>query len=146
MSEEIIEAQNLTKRNCAEIGELKQRSQSTNPTTIQSQIKYALPTFGAMPADKPICFLRALINYLTAASATSENFKYIIEQALRGSAYEWWENVEESIVNVRDFREKFTAKYWSEGVQNKIRRELEFGFYKGEGHEIRSEYVICIMT
>ena len=144
MSEEIIETQNLAKKNCAEIRELKQRSEGTGPTATPPQIKYTLPTFSTMPADKPIRFLRALINYLTAVSATTENFKYIIEQALRGSAYEWWENIEESIVNIRGFREKFTAKYWSEGVQNKIRRELEFGFYKGEGHQTRSEYVISL--
>ena len=144
MSEEIIETQNLAKRNCAEIRELKQRSQGTGPTVTPPQIKYTLPTFSAMPADKPTRFLRALINYLTAVSATTENFKYIIEQALRGSAYKWWENIEESIVNIRGFREKFTAKYWSEGVQTKIRRKLEFGFYKDEEHQTRSEYVISL--
>ena len=144
MSDEIIETQNLAKRNCEEIRELKQRNSVTGPTATPTQIKYTLPTFSALPSDKPIRFLRALINYLTAVSANAENFKYIIKQALRGSAYEWWENIEKSIVNIRGFREKFTAKYWSEGVQNKIRRELEFGFYKGEGHQTRSEYVVSL--
>ena len=76
--------------------------------------------------------------------STPENFKYIIEQSLRGPAYEWWENIEPYVTSVRDFRERFTAKYWGEGVQNKIRRELEFRFYHGDGLYTRSEYVMSL--
>ena len=119
-------ARALIDKNRADIAKLKQRSSDTTPANAPAPIKYNLPIFWAAPMDKPVRFLRALVNYLAAVKATPENFKYIIEQSLRGSAYEWW----------------LTAKYWGEGIQNKIRRELEFGYYRADGPCTRSEYIM----
>ena len=106
-------------RNRDDIAELRTRGNNINPENSHAHIKYNLPIFWAAPVGKPVHFLRALVNYLAAVKASPENFKYIIEQSLRGPAYEWWENIESYVTSVRDFRERFTAKYWGERVQIK---------------------------
>lgn len=107
-------------------------------------VRAELPTFGAAAYDRPMQFLSALNKYIEAIDPHKSNFKFIIDQALKGPAHDWWEHVESRVISFEIFRERFTTRYWNSSIQAAFSRELEFGFYRAENNLSRSEYVIRI--
>ena len=86
-------------------------------------------------------FLKDILHYLEAVHADEHNFKHLIREALRGPAKDWLDNIESRIDKRDTFIEFFINKYWNNAIRSKIRRELEFGFYREHNYS-RSEYVL----
>uniref|UniRef100_A0ABD2WZ11 Retrotransposon gag domain-containing protein n=1 Tax=Trichogramma kaykai TaxID=54128 RepID=A0ABD2WZ11_9HYME len=104
--------------------------------------KCELPTFRSPAVDRPLQYLRDLLDYMQFVHVTRQDFKMIIKQSLKGSARDWWEYVESDIDSADAFHTAFTRKYWSREDQQKIRHKLEFGFYNKSDGASRSEYVL----
>uniref|UniRef100_A0ABD2X7P6 Retrotransposon gag domain-containing protein n=1 Tax=Trichogramma kaykai TaxID=54128 RepID=A0ABD2X7P6_9HYME len=104
--------------------------------------KCELPTFRSATSDRPIQFIRDLLDYMQFVHVSKQDFKMIIKQSLKGSARDWWEYVEQDIDSPAAFRAAFTKKYWSREEQQKIRHKLEFGYFDKNDGASRSEYVL----
>ncbi|KAK2577755.1 hypothetical protein KPH14_001334 [Odynerus spinipes] len=63
--------------------------------------------------------------------------KFIINQALKGTANEWWDLVAQEIDTWAQFAQKFVNRFWSPSVQRKIRANLEFGYYRESNGQTR---------
>ena len=111
---------------------------------ISQNIRYEMPIFKASPGDKPARFIKSFLNYLKAINATRHNFKHVIGQALQGPALEWWEHIEPIIETIDQFRTRFLGRYWNSTLQSRVRRDLEFGYYRGDMGITRSEYVLSL--
>ena len=72
--------------------------------------------------------MNALSQYWEGYKITDRNFKIIIEQILKASAYDWWEHVRSDVKTIDEFKNKFLKEYWNASIQAAVRRELEFGF------------------
>ena len=103
-----------------------------------------MPTFKACSGDKPARFKKSFLEYPKAINANRQNFKHVISQALQGPALEWWEHIEPIIYTMEQFRTRFLGRYWNSALQSRVRRELEFGYYRGDMGVNRSEYVLSL--
>ena len=104
--------------------------------------KISIPTFSDSHLDRPKYFLKNLFQYVEAAAVTSREIKFVLSQALKGPARDWWEHIEDSITGLQDFQKQFIKKYWSEQKQERVRRDLEFGFYNQSYSQSRSQYAL----
>ena len=91
---------------------------NTNASMI-SLINLTLPVFGAGPGDRPVRFIKAFMKYLKAVDADVGNFKFIVNQALRGPAWDWWEHVKLVERTPDQFQERFLSRYWSNACKLK---------------------------
>lgn len=90
-----------------------------------ARLKIDRPSFSAAAYDKPIRFLSDLMAYIEMTGVDETNIKYVIKQSLKNATRSWWEFIEPQIKSLRDFREKFCKRYWSDEVQTEVRNELE---------------------
>ena len=120
------------------------RNGPVKAASISQSIKYEMPTFKASSGDKPARFIKSFLDYMKVINATRQNFKHVISQALQGPALEWWEHIEPIIDTVEQFRSRFLGRYWNSTIQSQVRRDLEFGYYRGRMGVTRSEYVLSL--
>ncbi|CAB0039251.1 unnamed protein product [Trichogramma brassicae] len=106
--------------------------------------KLIMPTFSAACCDKPMRFLRDMMDYVQAVGISEQHFKHVIKQALRGAAAEWYDHAEDQIQTIAQFQQRFKNRFWSRIHQQRKRETLEFGYYDADKNQSRSEYVISI--
>ena len=87
-------------------------------------------------------YLSDLLEYFSAANITVRMFKHVIRRSLRGPAADWWELIQDNIQTINDFQTRFTNRYLCRQTQDRVRNDLEIGFYEAAGNLSKSEYVI----
>lgn len=87
-------------------------------------------------------FLNKFLGYLEATGASNFSFKFLVDQALRAPATDWWEYVKNTVNNPQEFRQKFMQRFWDSRAQLKVKRDLEHGHFKATQMCNRSEYVM----
>lgn len=115
---------------------------SSSGDRVVSHVKMDLPTYSGATFEQPVRFLNNFTNYVEAVGATEHTTRFLIEQALRSTASDWWEHVRDRVDNLEDFRDRFLHRFWNSSTQARIRRELEFGTYTAANNLSRSEYVL----
>lgn len=141
-----------TKRDVSDIQDQLRNTIDRHPGPIRintnmkpkQYIKMTPPTYEDRADEKPIKFLRDLNEYCAVTQAEPEEARYVVSQALKGAAGEWWRLVQDEIGDWQTFEKRFIAKFWSEGRQNGIRKNMEFGHYEVEGKISRCEYAMQI--
>lgn len=61
------------------------------------KMKLDLPVFTGASWEPPMRFLSKFGNYLEATGATNNTFKFLVDQAFRPPATDWWEFVRHDI-------------------------------------------------
>lgn len=100
------------------------------------------PTFEDRSNEKPMKFLREINEYCAVTQAEPGEARYIVSQALRGTAGEWWRLVQDEIQDWTDFERRFTLKFWNDTRQSAIKKEMEYGCYNPNERMSRSEYAM----
>ncbi|KAL7307563.1 hypothetical protein TKK_0000255 [Trichogramma kaykai] len=122
--------------------------QQTAPQTTRMSLlqpaKLIMPTYSGACCDKPMRFLRDMMDYVQAVGISEQHFKHVIKQALKGAAAEWYDHAEDQIQSIAQFQQRFKNRFWSRIHQQRKRETLEFGYYDADKNQTRSEYVISI--
>lgn len=109
-----------------------------------NKIKLIPPKFDASGRQRPMKFLRELKQYFEVTRPTPAEFRYLMAQCFEKAANEWWMLIEEEVEDLHDLERRFQARYWSEEVQFKARKMLEFGHFNEGTQTTRAEYATRI--
>lgn len=126
-------------------GGVPENQRTSQRVSARSRIKFIAPVFEGTSQEQPMKFIRDLRTYCDVTEADGNELCYIISQALKGSAGEWWQVVQDEIDGWDLFEEKFSARFWSEARQNEVRERLQFGFFTGQHGMNRGQYSMHIM-
>ncbi|KAK2578986.1 hypothetical protein KPH14_012807 [Odynerus spinipes] len=108
-------------------------------------VKPQLPSFEGKSSDKPPKFIRELKRFVDAARVPDNELKFIITQALKGVASEWWDLVADHIDTWSQFTTAFLNRFWSVAIQRKVRENLDTGAYRPETGISRVSYAMKLI-
>lgn len=114
--------------------------------TTQTVCSLKPPTFCSCGCQSPVYFLYSLVEYVRLTQMPFDYFKYVVGQALKGTARDWFYYSQHRVNSVFDFQRLFLERFWNDTLQLELRRKLEYGNYT-EGaapNQSRSDYAIRI--
>ena len=85
--------------------------------TVNKPHSNEILTFGATAYNKPMKYLKKLLEYFNSANITQRMFKHVVRQSLRGPASNWWESVQDHVQTIADFKNRFTERNWCRQTQ-----------------------------
>lgn len=150
--DQILANAETTKVLQTEIQQLRQQVehiQGTAPNYPKEQErprhKYTIPRYEAKPDERPTKYLKELAKYCQTTRAQTWEYNSIINESLQGTAKEWWSAKNMNIVDLEEFETALKRRFWSTDAQHKIRRELNFGYYKFNNTETRTQHAMRLI-
>ena len=107
-----------------------------------SESHIEIPTFEVAAYDKPMKYLKELLEYFKASNITQKMFEHVVSQSLRGPGGDSWELIQDHVQTIAEFKNRFMERYRCRQTRANIRNQLELGFNQAQGNLSRSEYVI----
>lgn len=107
-------------------------------------VNLKLPTFSNAVTERPLEFLGKIERYIRYVDVHQVNLPAILDQALKGTAHDWWTWKEHQIRNFQDFHRLFTDRYWNDAAQGRVRDELFHGSYQAQDNVSMSDYAVRV--
>lgn len=142
----IRDIQEMDERLNRKINQLEMNPPMRTNVSSPSKIKFNAPVFGGTKSEQPMKFLRELRNYCRVTDTDNDETKYVISQAMRGIASEWWQIAEEDVQDWKSFEQRFAARFWSESRQSEIREKLQFGRYTNKTDSRQCDYAMRLYS